>query len=39
MSSLSIRVDACRPARVSWASLLYREAMARFDDQLATLHD
>ena len=24
-------------ARVSWATLLYREAMARFDDQLASL--
>lgn len=26
-------------ARVSWATLLYREAMARFADQLATLQD
>jgi 2-methylisocitrate lyase-like PEP mutase family enzyme len=24
-------------ARVSWATLLYREAMARFDDQLSSL--
>ena len=26
-------------ARVSWASLLYREAMARFEDRLASLHE
>jgi 2-methylisocitrate lyase-like PEP mutase family enzyme len=26
-------------ARVSWATLLYREAMARFGDQLASLQD
>ena len=26
-------------ARVSWATLLYREAMARFEDQLASLQD
>jgi 2-methylisocitrate lyase-like PEP mutase family enzyme len=26
-------------ARVSWATLLHREAMARFEDQLATLRD
>jgi 2-methylisocitrate lyase-like PEP mutase family enzyme len=26
-------------ARVSWATLLYREAMARFEDQLASLRD
>ena len=26
-------------ARVSWASLLYREAMARFEDQLASLQE
>jgi 2-methylisocitrate lyase-like PEP mutase family enzyme len=25
-------------ARVSWATLLYRDAMARFEDQLASLH-
>jgi 2-methylisocitrate lyase-like PEP mutase family enzyme len=24
-------------ARVSWATLLYRDAMARFEDQLAAL--
>ncbi len=26
-------------ARVSWATLLYRDAMARFADQLASLQD
>ena len=26
-------------ARISWASLLYREAMARFEDQLASLQE
>ena len=26
-------------ARVSWATLLYREAMARFEDQLASLQE
>jgi len=26
-------------ARVSWATLLYREAMARFEDELASLLD
>ena len=26
-------------ARVSWASLLYREAMARFEDKLASLQE
>ena len=26
-------------ARVSWATLLYRDAMARFEDQLASLQD
>jgi 2-methylisocitrate lyase-like PEP mutase family enzyme len=26
-------------ARVSWATLLYRDAMARFEDQLASLRD
>ena len=26
-------------ARVSWATLLYREAMARFEDQLASLRE
>jgi 2-methylisocitrate lyase-like PEP mutase family enzyme len=26
-------------ARVSWGVLLYRDAMARFQDQLASLHE
>jgi 2-methylisocitrate lyase-like PEP mutase family enzyme len=26
-------------ARVSWASLLYRDAMARFEDHLASLRE
>ena len=26
-------------ARVSWATLLYREAMGRFEDQLSALQD
>jgi 2-methylisocitrate lyase-like PEP mutase family enzyme len=26
-------------ARVSWATLLHREAMARFEDQLASLQE
>src|SRR5919201_1573870 len=29
---------ALRVARVSWATLLHREAMARFEEQLASLH-
>jgi 2-methylisocitrate lyase-like PEP mutase family enzyme len=26
-------------ARVSWASILYRDVMARFEDQLASLQE
>ena len=37
--AIARRLAALGVARVSWASLLYREAMARFEDQLASLQE
>ena len=34
-----VELAALGVARVSWATLLYRDAMARFEDQLASLQD